>query len=184
MDSISNVKKLNRPYQGRPFVLLVTNDLPHKNSILTCQAWVKSRGPIEGIELRVVGKLPSEALNICRNIPFSLSTWLDDSDLIDSYQSCRFLIAPSLSEGHDLPVAEALMAGADVLCSDIDVHREYFHSRVKYFDPLREESIVDAINDALITPRPWFLHDNVHYRSFSDVSREYANLFRNISISL
>ena len=89
-----------------------------------------------------------------------------------------------MSEGHDLPVAEALMAGADVLCSDIDVHREYFESQVKFFDPLREDSIVAAINDAIVSPRPWFVNQNKYYRSFRDVSRDYEMLFRNIFIAL
>lgn len=163
-----------------PFVLLITNDMPHKNTIATCRAWARSIGPNQGVLLKVIGKLPREALHVCRNIPLEVSNWVDDSNLISTYRNCLFLIAPSLSEGHDLPVAEALSQGADVLCSDIPVHREFYEGQVQFFEPTKEDSIVEAINAALISPKPWFTNKTVSSRTFADVSRDYERLFSSL----
>jgi glycosyltransferase involved in cell wall biosynthesis len=47
-----------------------------------------------------------------------------DDTLAAAYASARWLLAPSLDEGFDLPVAEALAAGTPVLASDIPAHRD------------------------------------------------------------
>jgi len=47
-----------------------------------------------------------------------------DSDLARAYASHAWLLAPSLDEGFDLPVAEALAAGLPVVVSDIPAHRD------------------------------------------------------------
>ena len=51
---------------------------------------------------------------------------VDDAELRTLYASTDVLVAPSLMEGFDLPVAEALAAGCAVVASDIPVHREVF----------------------------------------------------------
>lgn len=166
--------------EKRPFVLFVTNNLPHKNTVATCRAWARSRGPREGIVLRVVGKIPEAARDACGNVALSLEYGLSDVELATAYRDCQFLIAPSLSEGHDLPVAEALALGADVLCSDIDVHREYFDGRVRFFDPFCEDAIVAALDNALWAPRPWFEPNSARLRCFADVAQDYTALFHRI----
>jgi glycosyltransferase involved in cell wall biosynthesis len=49
---------------------------------------------------------------------------LDDAALLARYHAARWLLAPSLEEGFDLPVAEALRAGLAVVASDIPAHRD------------------------------------------------------------
>lgn len=183
MNPISPLSLPEKKLGGRPFVLLVTNDLPHKNTVAACRAWSQSHGPVQGIMLRVIGKLPNEAIQACQDIPFLHQNGLTDIELAMAYRDCCFLIAPSLSEGHNLPIAEALALGAEVICSDIDVHREYYGGRVKYFDPLRFESILNAINDALDLPRPWFIHQAFALRTFADVASDYVKLFAKIQNS-
>jgi glycosyltransferase involved in cell wall biosynthesis len=41
------------------------------------------------------------------------------------YNSCRFFLSPSLSEGWPLPPAEAMMCGCVVIATDIPGHHEY-----------------------------------------------------------
>ena len=180
LDTITDFPLTDQANGERPFVLLVTNALPHKNTVATCRAWARSRGPREGVVLRVVGRLPDAAREVCHGISLSLEHGLDDSELATAYSKCLFLIAPSLSEGHDLPVAEALGLGADVLCSDIDVHREYYDGHVRFFDPLREDAIVEAIDWALNEPRPWFGQNRKLSRTFAEVAQDYIRLFQSI----
>lgn len=49
---------------------------------------------------------------------------LSDADLARAYASAQVLLAPSLDEGFDLPVVEALANGTPVIASDIPAHRD------------------------------------------------------------
>ena len=48
----------------------------------------------------------------------------DDARLAAHYRAARWLLAPSLLEGYDLPVAEALACATPVIASDIPAHRD------------------------------------------------------------
>ena len=184
VDPIGTTCALPSNSVSRPFVLLVTNSLPHKNTIATCSAWVRSIGPSEGIELRVIGSLPDTARHICEQsgIRLDLQSDVTDKILVDSYRQCLFLLAPSLCEGHDLPVAEALSLGTEVLCSDIEVHREFYDGRVMFFDTCNEDSFVEALDKAIQRTQPWHEHPKVSPdRNFRDVAIDYANLFLGIA---
>lgn len=45
-------------------------------------------------------------------------------ELLRAYRQATWLLAPSLEEGYDLPVVEALACGTPVIASAIDAHRE------------------------------------------------------------
>jgi glycosyltransferase involved in cell wall biosynthesis len=49
---------------------------------------------------------------------------LSDAELARAYASAEVLLAPSLDEGFDLPVAEALANGTPVIATDIPAHRD------------------------------------------------------------
>jgi glycosyltransferase involved in cell wall biosynthesis len=49
---------------------------------------------------------------------------LDDVELAAAYGAARWLLAPSLEEGFDLPIVEALACGTPVIASDIPAHRD------------------------------------------------------------
>lgn len=51
---------------------------------------------------------------------------VSDGELFEQYALADVLVAPSLLEGFDLPVLEALARGTAVVASDIPVHREHF----------------------------------------------------------
>jgi glycosyltransferase involved in cell wall biosynthesis len=53
-----------------------------------------------------------------------LVSGISDAELQWCYRRCELLLAPSSIEGFGLPVAEALLAGCPVVCSDIPAFRE------------------------------------------------------------
>jgi glycosyltransferase involved in cell wall biosynthesis len=61
--------------------------------------------------------------------------------------SANALLAPSFTEGFNLPVAEAMAVGTPVIASDIAVHRE-LASGARLIDPLDGPSWLAAITAA------------------------------------
>lgn len=168
----------------RPYVLLVTNALPHKNNLAACEAFARSCGPAKGLTLRVVGSLSDDAREACHRhgVVLEEHARINDAQLAAWYAGCRFLLSPSLAEGHNLPIAEALAQGANVLCTDIPVHREFYDGEVRFFEPDRPDAFIQALDAAITADGPWFTarRDAVH-RSFADVAREYATLFTSLA---
>jgi glycosyltransferase involved in cell wall biosynthesis len=163
-----------------PYVLLFSNTLPYKNITAACQAVAASRARSAGVALRVVGTLPELAERACRasGVRLELHDRVSDAQLTAWYQGCLFLLSPSLAEGQNLPIAEALALGANVLCSDIAAHREFYDGEVAFFDPHTVESMKAAIDAALDRPGIWLRATNALIRrSFADVAADYRNLF-------
>jgi glycosyltransferase involved in cell wall biosynthesis len=169
---------------GPPFILMLTNAYPHKNSLRACRAFVNSIAPGNGYELRVVGSLPPavEELSGAGAAKIKVHHHVDDGRLQEWYRRAAFLFSPSLAEGYNLPVAEAIASSANVLCSDIAVHREFFAGHAEFFDPSREDAIVAALNAAVMNagrrwhPRP----GELHLRSFKDMADDYRAVFRGV----
>lgn len=67
-----------------------------------------------------------------------------DESLAQLYASCSAVVLPSLREGFDLPLVEALRAGAPVVASDLAVHRELGGDNARYFTPCNPARLVDA----------------------------------------
>jgi glycosyltransferase involved in cell wall biosynthesis len=70
------------------------------------------------------------------------------------YNSCAIFIAPSLSEGWDLPLCEAMLCGCVCVATDIDGHREYIEDNVNgfYCVPASAESIVAKVEYIINNP--------------------------------
>jgi hypothetical protein len=92
------------------------------------------------------------------------------------------LFSPTLAEGYNLPIAEAIASGGNVLCSDIDVHREFFEGRAAFFDPTSEDSMVEVLNAAVMkTGTCWYPGaSSDRLRSFKDVADDYRAVFRGV----
>jgi glycosyltransferase involved in cell wall biosynthesis len=162
-----------------PYVLMVTNALPHKNTLRACEALIRAGAVKRRIALRVVGTIAQEAVALCHQagLDLTLLTGISDSLLRSTYEHSLFLLSPSLDEGHNLPISEALSLGANVLCSDIAAHREFYNGLVEYFDPGRLDSLVGAIEQALNRDGRWLPEGKLPSRSFADVAADYKSLF-------
>ena len=99
-------------------------------------------------------------------------------ELTRLYHACRLVAFPSLFEGAGLPLMEAIAMGRTIICSDIPVFREYGGDFPLYFNPMRAESIADAIERGMEqfasrqTP--------VALRTWSNVADDYIGIYQDI----
>jgi glycosyltransferase involved in cell wall biosynthesis len=176
-ESVRYTKKYINPLQ--PYILMVTNNQNHKNNIRAIQALTNSFCKKQGIGLHIVGDIGLPEYKILQDsgIIFSVNSAVSDSSLFDMYKNALFLLSPSLSEGHNLPIAEALQIGTNVLCSDIPTHREFYNGRVSFFNPLHLEDITYSINVAIEKNGLWYSLPDDTVRTFGDVAGDYRKLF-------
>jgi glycosyltransferase involved in cell wall biosynthesis len=162
------------------YVLMVVNQLPHKNTRLACEALAGSSAGRRGIRLRVVGQVDPAGAATCElaGIPVEQYSHVDDRTLHHWMRHARFLFSPSLDEGLNLPIAEALSLGANVLCSDIAVHREFYADRAIFCVPDSCAAMINALNDAFSKEGNWGLALRPGLRrTFSEVANDYRRLF-------
>jgi glycosyltransferase involved in cell wall biosynthesis len=120
--------------QGQDFLLCVAQHRANKNVVLAIgifERLIRQRAIPCNSQLVVVGIPGPETRNIrdrIRRLKLEanvlLMNGLSDAALQWCYRHCRLLLAPSITEGFGLPVAEALLAGCPVVCSDIPAFRE------------------------------------------------------------
>ena len=79
---------------------------------------------------------------------------VSDDELATLYASCAAFVFPSFYEGFGIPMHEALLAGAPVLCSDIPVFREIGGDLVHYTDPHDDTILAKAIVTRCKDPSP------------------------------
>ncbi|WP_263356192.1 glycosyltransferase family 4 protein [Acidicapsa ligni] len=148
-----------------PFFLCVAQHRANKNLPLLLRSFYLAldRGVIPAdSKLVVVGKEGPETQRLHRIITqYHLDSrvlflrGISDARLASLYANCDLVIAPSLLEGFGLPVAEALTAGSNVVCSDIPAFRSIGATRCTFFDPEDNsgESLLTALQKAITTPR-------------------------------
>lgn len=79
--------------------------------------------------------------------------YVSDEELAALYQHASAVAFPSLDEGFGLPAVEAAVAGARLTLSDIPVFRWICGDEAHYFNPTEVDSIRDAIERVLTSPR-------------------------------
>jgi len=105
---------------------------------------------------------------------------LSEAELRWCYRHCEALVAPSITEGFGLPVAEGLLAGCRIICSDIPAHREIGGDRctfVRLGDDAEEELAV-AICAALRIPKPQPIV--LPQLTAAVLGEQYAGLYRQL----
>lgn len=75
--------------------------------------------------------------------------YLPDADLFSLYRYSTAFVFPSLSEGFGLPGLEAIRSGTLCLASNIGIFKEVYKDKVIYFEPLKVNSIVEAMKKIL-----------------------------------
>jgi glycosyltransferase involved in cell wall biosynthesis len=148
-----------------PFFLCVAQHRRNKNILLALRILVRllrEKTIHPETRLVIVGIAGPETANIHRFIQEAgigahvvLLNGISEAELQWCYRNCEALLAPSLTEGFGLPVAEALLAGCRVVCSDIRPFRELGGGHCRYFSlgPEAEENFATAVRLARADPR-------------------------------
>ena len=175
---------------GKPFLLCVAQHRRNKNIPLLIRAFgsLLSRGAIHAsTNLVIVGITGPETATIHETVAQrSLSKrvffrdGLSDSELQWCYERCDALAIPSITEGFGLPVAEGLLAGCRMVCSNIPALREVGGDHCQYFElgHGEEEALANSIATSIKRPKPSAIA--LPHLSAQTLAYEYANLYRQV----
>jgi glycosyltransferase involved in cell wall biosynthesis len=152
-------------HSNQPFLLCVAQHRRNKNILLALkifQRLLQSRAIAPNTSLVIIGIEGPDTPAIKRFIITSgltqnvmLLSGVPDAELQWCYRNCDLLLAPSSIEGFGLPVAEALLAGCPVVCSDIPAFRELSADNCHYVQlgPSAEKNFADMISAVRNGPR-------------------------------
>lgn len=149
----SNKKVLKKfGIEERRYLLYVGNLYPHKNIMKAVAALKHVNESGLNIKFLIVSKKDKFFVSLEKYLKGNaiskqviFTGFVDDSELEVLYANSLAFIYPSLSEGFGLQGLEALSAGTQLICSDIEVFREIYGDYATYFDPQNLYSIARVI---------------------------------------
>jgi glycosyltransferase involved in cell wall biosynthesis len=164
-------------------ILWITNNLSHKNNSFAIKSFINSDFKKTNLKLIIVGKISKndESLLFYNKINYENLLKIETEQLINLYRNSFFVYSPTLIEGHNLCISEALQFNTNVLCSDIPVHREYYEKYVKFFSPIDMENAICSLNKAMFDSSFWnHFYGLKELSKFSETASKYYTLFKNI----
>ena len=99
-------------------------------------------------ELEISLKKHAEKLGLT-NEEFLFTGYIDDSQMVALYKSCKCFVFPSWHEGFGLPVLEAMSCGAAVIGSETSSIPEVIGYPEALFNPFNDEDICEKIHKVL-----------------------------------
>lgn len=146
---------------GRPYVLYLGSNKPHKNLGRLVLAWERAlRDPAaEGVDLLVAGHEDPRHPEVRRLVAerglggrVRFLPDVADADLPALYSGARVFAFPSYYEGFGLPPLEAMSCGAPVLCADASSLPEVVGAAALSVDPLSPDAIAAGLSTLLGDP--------------------------------
>jgi glycosyltransferase involved in cell wall biosynthesis len=171
--SVESAKSPQSLRRCRSFFLCIAQHRRNKNIALALDIFdrmLRSGIISSETDLVIIGVQGPETTQIERQIrrlglerQILLFSGISDSELQWCYRNCKLLLAPSIIEGFGLPIAEALLAGCKVVCSDIPAFREVGRESCRFVALGQGEldGFITAIREALSSCRlapssmPW-----------------------------
>ena len=140
-----------------PYLLSVSNFLPHKNLRRLVEAYAMLRPPLqESYQLVLAGdghgraELAGEVVDRGLRGRVVLPGWIDCADLPGLYSNCTACVLPSLTEGFGLPALEAMACGVPVAASNRSAIPEVLGEAGLLFDPENTADIARALDRLLM----------------------------------
>ncbi len=162
------------------FILVITNNLKHKNNsdVFALAALLHTK-QIE-FPIVMVGNIvvPDRFKYLLGKSLFVLNN-ISSKDLNGLQAHASLILSTSLVEGHNMPIAEGLGFGKDIITTDISIHKEYYRDMVEFYE-------AGNIND-LFSKTIKHISKESSLKNFSceqsweTVANEYENLFKIIS---
>lgn len=179
--------------EDQPFLLCIAQHRQNKNIPLAVSIFERllrnrvvrrdARLLVIGISGPATGPIQAQIRRSGLEPSVVLLRGISDAELQWCYRNCELLLAPSSIEGFGLPVAEALLAGCPVVCSDIPAFREIGADRCRYvgFGDGVLEKYENAVRKTLTQPR-------MHAVALPHllpvvIAREYIGLYRKLLAS-
>jgi glycosyltransferase involved in cell wall biosynthesis len=191
--TVSSLQVPVRDWGEAPFLLCIAQHRRNKNLpflIQVLRRLIRSGGVDQSMRLVIVGIQGPETARIRRTILQSnlsnnvvLTEGLSEAELHWCYGNCQAVLAPSTTEGFGLPIAEALMAGCRIVCSDIPAFRELGTDSIHYvrLDAGAEGAFAAAIVAALKEPRREPV--TMAMLSAAVVGEQYIRLYKQLLMS-
>jgi glycosyltransferase involved in cell wall biosynthesis len=183
-----------RPHlQSQPFLLCVAQHRRNKNIPLLIRTFdriLRAGQVAPEMKLMIVGIAGPETHNIHRLVStlglcdkVCFLEGVSDAELQWCYTQCQAVVSPSTVEGFGLPIAEALLAGCRVVCSDIPAFREVADGQCRFVALGRnaEEMLAAAIVGALNEPKG--IPRSLPQFSAPVLARQYTSLYRRLVAS-
>lgn len=154
MNFLQNIAPVQQ-YHPRPFLLYVGARGGYKNFERLIRAFGNSKYLRKEFDLICFGGGPLASAEhhmvVSSGLRPNQVTYMGGKDeiLATLYQQAAALIYPSLYEGFGIPPLEAMAAGCPVICSNSSSLPEVVGEAAETFDPLDEESMLEAIKHVL-----------------------------------
>jgi glycosyltransferase involved in cell wall biosynthesis len=112
-----------------------------------------------------------------------LCSGLSEGELRWCYENCCVLLAPSSLEGFGLPVAEGILAGSRIVCSDIPAFRELGTKSCRFVSAGDDAAAAyaEAVREVLRLPSPRGAH--LPHLSPASIGQQYAQLYESLVCS-
>lgn len=137
--------------ESRPFILTVGKLEPRKN----IEKLIKSFNLLnqDKVDLYIVGMKGWGNVVVEQSTQVKLLGFVPDEELAELYKTCLFFVLPSIYEGFGYPIAEAMSYGAPVATSNSSSMREIAGNAGLLFDPHDEDSIAEALEKLIQSPK-------------------------------
>ncbi|WP_157089007.1 glycosyltransferase [Novosphingobium capsulatum] len=135
-----------------PYFCTVLSDEPRKNITVLVEA---SKMLVGRANIVVMGQINgnahmNERPELFPNLHFT--GYVSNGQKFDLLSACEAFIFPSFSEGFGIPIIEAALFGAPIICSDIPVFREVTDGKAAFFPPSDADALVAQIERFLNDP--------------------------------
>jgi glycosyltransferase involved in cell wall biosynthesis len=186
---LNNAEELRHKYNIKPNTILhVGNSSPRKNVELILRILAKKRD----LSLVKIGRFTKQQIYFIKKngVMDRIKNYIsvDQNSLIELYNSVDVLVMPSIAEGFNLPILEAMACGCPVVCSRIEPFQELYDGFAVLASVYSMDEMIMKIEEIIRNPKAhsrliadavikskkfsWQACANETYKIYEDLCRE------------